>query len=136
MSEARGAQRASTLMKIQAWRCGWVVFACGAAVGVETQAKLVQVPLPRLATIQAVASNQFMLQGEVVRRTEIDFTMIVRNTEVVTVQVTPDTAILRGGETIGVGDLRPGEKVVASVMRGGEGKLLAVNVTVRDAAGE
>jgi len=102
----------------------------------EVCAKLVQVPLPRLATIQAVASNQFMLQGEVVRRTEIDFTMIVRNTEVVTVQVTPDTAIVRGAETIAVGDLRPGEKVVVSVMRGGEGRLLAVNVMVRDAAGE
>lgn len=113
-----------------------VVVALGLAAGAEVRAKLAQVPLPRLAMIQAVASNQFMMQGEVVRRTDIDFTMIVRNTQVVTVQVTPETAIMRGAETIGVEDLRPGEKVVVSVMRGGEGRLLAVNVTVRDAAGE
>ncbi len=124
------------MMKTRVWRSGLVALACVAAAGAELQAKLVQVPLPRLATIQAMASNQFMMQGEVVRRTEIDFTMIVRNTQVVTVQVTQDTAILRGAETIGVEDLRPGEKVVVSVMRGGEGRLLAVNVMVRDAAGE
>ncbi len=126
------------IMKTQALRGGLVVVAFGAllALGVEARAKLVQVPLPRLATIQAVASNQFMMQGEIVRKTDIDFTMIVRNTEVVAVQVTPDTAIMRGAETISLDDLRAGEKVIVSVMRGGEGRLLAVNVTVRDAAGE
>ncbi len=111
------------------------MLALGAAVGGEARAKVVQVPLPRLATIQAVTSDQFMIQGEVVRRSENDLTVVVRNHEAVTMQVTQDTAILRGEETIRVGDLRPGEKVVANAIRGGEGRLLAVNVVVRETAG-
>ena len=114
----------------------WLVAALALVGGVDAFAKLVQVPLPRLATIQAVASNNFMVSGEIVTRNEIEFTMIVRNSELMTVQVTNDTAILRGAESIRLSDLNVGEKVVVTVMRGAEGKLLAVNVTVRDAAGE
>ena len=106
------------------------------AGGADAWAKLAQVPLPRLATIRALASDHFMVSGEIVRRNEIEFTLIVRKSELMTVQVTNDTAIMRGAESITLSDLAIGEKVVATLMRGGEGKLLAVNVTVRDAAGE
>lgn len=119
-----------------AWKKYFLIAASAAVSATSTSAKLMQLPLPQIATIQALASDQFMLSGEVTARTDIDFTLLVRNSELLTVQVTKDTAILRGAESIKLSDLRPGTKVVVTTMRGGEGQLLAVNVTVKDRATE
>jgi hypothetical protein len=90
-----------------------------------------RMPLPRIAAIRAVTSTDFMVTGEVRTRTDTSFTILMRGSELRTVQVTEDTAIVKGGATIKLSDLAVGDKVHVTLMRGGDGKLRAVNVTVR-----
>lgn len=102
-----------------------VVLTTGAA-----HARLVQVPVPRVAMVRALSSSDFMVAGEVTARTEIDFTILVRGSELRTVQITDETAIVKGGALIKLSEVMVGDKVTATLMRGGDGKLRAVNVTV------
>lgn len=90
-----------------------------------------RVPVPRVAMVQTVTSTDFMIVGEVTARTETSFTILSRGSELRTVQVTEDTAIVRAGALIKLSELVIGDKVTATLMRGGDGKLRAVNVTVR-----
>ncbi len=90
-----------------------------------------RVPVPRVAMVHAVTSTDFMVVGEVTSRTETSFTILSRGSELRTVQVTEDTAIMRAGALIKLSELVIGDKVTATLMRGGDGKLRAVNVTVR-----
>ena len=90
-----------------------------------------RVPVPRVAMVQTVTSTDFMVVGEVTSRTETSFTILSRGSELRTVQVTEDTAIVRAGALIKLSELVIGDKITATLMRGGDGKLRAVNVTVR-----
>lgn len=105
------------------------LLASGAAAGAVEAFQ--RVPEPRVARVQAVTSTDFMIVGEVVSRTETSFTILSRGSELRTVQVTEDTAIMRAGALIKLSELVIGDKVTATLMRGGDGKLRAVNVTVR-----
>ncbi len=110
------------------WAVGALLASGGAAFAVDG---LRPVPEPRVARVQAVTSTDFMVVGQVVSRTETSFTILSRGTELRTVQVTEDTAIVRAGALIKLSEIVIGDKVTATLMRGGDGKLRAVNVTVR-----
>jgi hypothetical protein len=113
----------------------WLVFALAALAVGKAEARLVQIPVPRVAMVRALSSSDFLVTGEVTARTGIDFTILVRGSELRTVQVTEDTAIVKGGVLIKLADVMVGDKVTATLMRGGDGKLRAVNVTVSTGPG-
>lgn len=109
----------------------FMVGAALVATATGAQANLRQVPTPRLASVRAVTSSDFMVSGQVTARADTSFTILSRGSELRTVQVTEDTAIVRAGALIKLSDLVIGDKVDVTLMRGGDGKLRAVNVTVR-----
>ncbi len=86
---------------------------------------------PRARLIATISSNNFIVSGEVVRRTETDFTVLDRWSQLITIQVSPDTELKKAGALIRLSEMVIGEKITATVMRGGDGRLQAVTVTVR-----
>jgi hypothetical protein len=116
-------------------RRSWFALAAVVLTAGVAHARLVQVPVPRVAMVRALSSSDFMVAGQVTARTEIDFTILIRGSELRTVQVTDDTAIVKGGALIKLSDVMVGDKVTATLMRGGDGKLRAVNVTVSTGPG-
>lgn len=102
-----------------------------APVGAGLRAQLAEIPAPRVSYVRTVTSEKFVVTGEVTARGDSDFTIVDRTSEIATVQVTENTAILKGAVSIRLADLSVGDKVSVTAIRGGDGKLQAVNVTVR-----
>jgi hypothetical protein len=105
--------------------------ACPCFGGFVLRAQLAEIPAPHVSFVRTVTSEQSMIAGEVTARTDLDFTILDRASELTTVQVTDGTVIVKGAVSIKLSDLAVGDKVTVTVTRGGDGKLQAVNVTVR-----
>ncbi|ACB74977.1 hypothetical protein [Opitutus terrae] len=101
-----------------------------AALAASASATRAQTDAPRAAT-PVVTSHEFLLQGEVIARNELGFTVLSRGSELQMVRVSRTTSIKKGAETIRLADVMVGDKVSVTLKRGADGNLLAVDVAVR-----
>lgn len=113
------------------WAGAAVVGLVGALGGMTMHAETVRADATGVSVVPVMTSDQFLVAGEVVARTESELTVVTRLSEVRTLQVSEDTAITKGGATLRLPDVMVGDKVNVTVSRGGEGRLRAVTVTVR-----
>ncbi len=81
--------------------------------------------------VPMITSSQFVVTGEVIARTEIDFTVLTRDSQLVRIQVNRDTSITKGAESLRLAELMVGDKVDVTLMRAGDGSLQATYVAVR-----
>ena len=82
------------------------------------------------APTPVLLSNEVVVTGEIVSRTDQGFVVLSNASVLVTVLVNADTSILKGAESIRLSDLMVGDKVSAKVMRTLDGGLQAVTVNV------
>ncbi len=107
-----------------------LVGGAGLALGVGLCGQTVARELPRARHFAVITSNEFLVDGEIVQRTEVGFTVMSRGSELTTVWVSKDTSITKGAETIRLREVGIGERVSVTAKRAADGKLVAVNVTV------
>ena len=81
---------------------------------------------PPLAT-----SEQFVRVGEVVARTDRDFTLLDADSKLYKVAINPETVIRKGAASIKLSELVIGDHVKVTLMQGGDGALYASEVLVR-----
>lgn len=78
-----------------------------------------------------LTSEQFVRVGEVVARTDRDFTLIDADSKLYTVAINSETVIRKGAATIKLSELVIGDRVKVTLMKGGDGALYAFEVLVR-----
>lgn len=85
---------------------------------------------PQVATPLAT-SEQFVRVGEVVARTDRDFTLLDADSKLYKVAINPETVIRKGAASIKLSELVIGDHVKVTLMQGGDGALYASEVLVR-----
>ncbi len=111
------------------------IFAAGCVLALGVAASPAIADDAGATLVPVITSNEFVLSGEVVSRSDVGFTLLGTGAQLTTVLVNPDTTITKGAVTIRLSDVMVGDKISVTVMRVADGSLQAVSVLVRTGYG-